>query len=165
MDLKLQADLTSLCLLRILQVTHAPYRSPPRVTCIKGAFFRSWRRASRSCLLAIPRETFMDKKTLLHDIRDAVATRKIRWSGHTLGRLLERGISRTRVVGAIHHGEVIQSYADDLPFPSVLIAHVDDDPVHVVVGYDEANTEVHVITAYRPDLEHFEEDYKTRRTT
>jgi hypothetical protein len=107
----------------------------------------------------------VDEKTFLHDIRSAVVSRRIRWSVHALARILERGISRTRVVRAIQSGEVIQSYADDLPFPSVLVADVDDDPLHVVIGYDEASEEAHFITAYRPDLEHFEEDYKTRRST
>jgi hypothetical protein len=32
----------------------------------------------------------MDEKSLLHAIRDAVSSRNIRWSGHALGRILER---------------------------------------------------------------------------
>jgi hypothetical protein len=50
-----------------------------------------------------------------------------------------------------------------MPFPSVLIADITDDPVHVVVGYDESRKEAHIVTAYRPDFDHFEPDYKTRR--
>lgn len=107
----------------------------------------------------------MDVESILDDIRDAVSAQTIRWSGHALARILQREISRTRVVRAILNGKVIQSYADDLPFPSVLIADVDGDPLHVVVGFDQEDEEVHFITAYRPDLEHFEDDYKTRRRT
>ncbi len=36
-------------------------------------------------------------------------------------------------------------------------------PLHVVAALDERIPKVFIITAYEPDLEHFEPDFKTRR--
>jgi hypothetical protein len=41
--------------------------------------------------------------------------------------------------------------------------NVEADPVHVVAAADPEARICHVITAYRPDLEHFEPDWKTRK--
>jgi hypothetical protein len=51
----------------------------------------------------------------------------------------------------------IEDYPDDNPFPSGLFfGWQQDKPLHVV-------PEVYVITAYEPDQEHFEADFRTRR--
>jgi hypothetical protein len=50
------------------------------------------------------------------------------------------------------------------PFPSLLIdGRLKDDVLHVVVAFDDIESCCYVITAYKPDLEHFENDLKTRR--
>jgi hypothetical protein len=61
------------------------------------------------------------------------------------------------------NGEVIEVYPTDRPYPSCLILYVEVEPVHVVAAADPAARICHVITAYRPDLEHFESDFRTRR--
>jgi hypothetical protein len=61
------------------------------------------------------------------------------------------------------NGEVIEVYPTDRPYPSCLILHLEPEPVHVVAAADPAARICHVITAYRPDLEHFEPDFRTRR--
>lgn len=96
-------------------------------------------------------------------LRSATAQRRIHWHQHALERFLERGISRAEVVSAIMNGEVIEVYPTDRPNPSCLILHVESDPVHVVAAADSAAHICHIITAYRPDLEHFEQDLRTRR--
>jgi hypothetical protein len=60
-------------------------------------------------------------------------------------------------------GEVIEVYPADRPYPSCLILNVETDPVHVVAAADPDARICHAITAYRPDLEHFEPDWKTRK--
>ena len=40
---------------------------------------------------------------------------------------------------------------------------IDANPIYPVIAYDEKSEEVFVITAYEPDNEHFEFDWKTRR--
>ena len=96
-------------------------------------------------------------------LRSATAQGRIHWHQHALERFLERGISRAEVVTAIMNGEVIEVYPTDRPNPSCLILHVEPDPVHVVAAADSAARIGHIITAYRPDIEHFEQDLRTRR--
>ncbi|MBI4385164.1 MAG: DUF4258 domain-containing protein [Nitrospinae bacterium] len=96
-------------------------------------------------------------------LREAVAKGRIHWHQHALERFLERGISRAEIVEAVMHGEVIDLYPTDRPYPSCLLLHIETEPVHVVAAADPAARICHIITAYRPDLEHFEPDFKTRR--
>ena len=85
------------------------------------------------------------------------------WKRHALERMMERSISRTHVKQAITQASIIEYYPDDYPFPSALLAAFQPEPLHVVVAYDTENSQCHVITAYRPDLAHFEADLITRR--
>jgi hypothetical protein len=96
-------------------------------------------------------------------LRGAVAQGRIHWHQHALERFLERGLSRTEVVGAIMNGDVIEVRPRERPYPSCLILHIKPRPLHVVAAVDPAARICHVITAYRPDLEHFEPDFRTRR--
>ena len=76
---------------------------------------------------------------------------------------MERGISRTEVKQVILQGNIIEYYPDDYPVPSILLATIQPLPLHAVVAYDAESQQCHVITAYRPDLTHFEADLITRR--
>ena len=96
-------------------------------------------------------------------LRSATAQGRIHWHHHAFERFLERGISRAEVVTAIMKGEVIEVYPMDRPYPSCLILYAGADPVHVVAAADSAARICHIITAYRPDLEHFEQNLRTRR--
>jgi hypothetical protein len=96
-------------------------------------------------------------------LRAAAAQGRIQWHQHALERFLERGISRAEVVSAIMHGEVIEIYPTDRPYPGCLMLSVGAEPVHVVAAADPGARICHVITAYRPDLEHFEPDFRIRR--
>jgi len=101
---------------------------------------------------------------MIEGIRAACAAGRLLWRKHALERMLTRGISRERVRQALLEGEVIASYPHDRPFPSVLVDKRDGpDVLHVVVALDEQEGVCHIITAYRPDTEHFEDDLKTRR--
>lgn len=74
------------------------------------------------------------------------------------------GISRAMVVEAIAGGEIIESYAGDFPLPSLLICGLHPKPLHVVLPWDADAGTCHIITAYRPDLGHFEPGFKRRRS-
>jgi hypothetical protein len=88
----------------------------------------------------------------------------IEWSAHALRRMLEQGISRATVKNIICTGELIEDFPDDTPFPSGLFFGIwQNQPLHVVIAYDRPNQNVFLITAYLPDEEHFEVDFKTRR--
>jgi len=51
--------------------------------------------------------------------------------------MLERNISRDDIKNIILNGEVIESYPDDKPFPSILIfCKIKNRPLHAVISYD-----------------------------
>ena len=88
----------------------------------------------------------------------------IMWRKHALQRMLERSISRSQVRQAIQQGKIVETYFDDYPYPSCLIAHITIvQPLHVVLSIDEENNILYVITAYIPDENHFKDDLTTRK--
>ncbi len=106
----------------------------------------------------------IDFRVNLAKLREALNADNIQWESHVLERLISRNISRHAVLQILRSREWIEDYPDDYPFPSALfLGWHQDKPLHVVAALDEAIPEVHVITAYEPDLEHFEADFKTRR--
>ena len=110
-----------------------------------------------------PARNMSPSTVTLSDICNAVYTGRVLWKKHALERLLERGISRNQVKSAILHGVIIENYPEDNPIPSFLLAATQPEALHVVLAYDAASEQCHIITAYRPDLTHFEADLITRR--
>ena len=98
-------------------------------------------------------------------LKKSIENGQIEWSRHALEKMIERGISRKNVKEVLLSGEIIENYSDDKPYPSALfLGWINKKPIHVVAALDNLNTFCYVITAYEPDLNHFESDYKTRRT-
>lgn len=99
----------------------------------------------------------------INDIRELLKEDKIKWSGHILTRLQQRGIKVKDVIKCIQSGEIIEYYSDDYPFPSCLILGCCDNnkEIHVVCSVGEDN--IWMITAYFPDESEWQEDLKTRR--
>lgn len=97
-------------------------------------------------------------------LAEAIRAGRVEWQRHAFERMVERGIARAEVQAALLHGDLIEDYPDDRPFPSALFFRMSDrTPVHVVTAWDAHSRTVFVITAYRPDADHFEADWKTRR--
>ncbi len=83
---------------------------------------------------------------------------------HAVKRMHERCITEEEVEYAIATGTVIESYPDDMPYPSaLLLRHAGTKAVHVVCADDAEEGMKIVITAYEPDTEIWNEDLKTRR--
>lgn len=89
----------------------------------------------------------------------------IRWTTHALKRLMQRGIRQADVIQAIGSGEIIEQYPEDYPHPSCLLlgTAATEGVLHVVCGLGKG--EVWMITAYHPDPDEWETDWKTRRAT
>ena len=94
----------------------------------------------------------------------------VEYKTHCQKRMLERNISRKDVSNCILYGELIEDYPLDdgntheMSFPSCLILWVDvqkNGAIHVVIGFN--GRKIIVISAYHPDTEHWEPDYKTRK--
>jgi len=97
-------------------------------------------------------------------VRTLVAEGKIVWTEHVAIRLRERGIKRSDLIECITNGEIIEQYPDDVPYPSCLVSGKckTGKPLHIVIGYNK-DILCCMITAYRPDMDKWENDYKTRR--
>ncbi|MCU0661092.1 MAG: DUF4258 domain-containing protein [Myxococcota bacterium] len=82
---------------------------------------------------------------------------------HAARRMLERTISIDEVAFVIETGEMIEDYPDDEPFPSRrLLGWPKNRPLHVVAA-DETNSDItHVITAYQPDPDQWDDTFKRR---
>lgn len=73
-------------------------------------------------------------------------------TAHLLQRLFSRRINLAEVRHAVEQGQLIASYPTDKPYPSVLLlAFVNQQPLHVAVAQDAATGLCVVVTAYRPD--------------
>lgn len=100
----------------------------------------------------------------LSKVKTALGLGNIEWERHVLERLLQRTIPRNAVIEVLRTGDCIEDYPDDRPFPSALfLGWHRGKPLHVVVALDEVAPRIFIITAYEPDLEHFEPDFRTRR--
>lgn len=94
----------------------------------------------------------------------AIENGRIEWQKHALEQMLERRISRETVKEVLKSGEIIEDYPDDRPYPSGLfLGWIEGEPLHVVAAFDSLTGWGFIITAYKPEVEHFESDYKTRR--
>lgn len=88
----------------------------------------------------------------------------VRFTGHAFERLFSRAILPDSVLRIIQEGEMIASYPDDTPFPSVLILGFEKRaPIHVVVAKKPGTGTCFVVTVYRPDPDLWSNDFKTRR--
>jgi len=82
---------------------------------------------------------------------------------HAIERMFQRDIDENQVEKVIEHGEIIESYRDDKPYPSFLVlGYVDAIALHVVYAKDDENNII-VITAYRPNVNKWKNDLKTRK--
>ena len=97
------------------------------------------------------------------DLQKLCENGSIRWTGHILKRLMQRGIFQASVVQAIRSGEIIEQYPNDYPYPICLLLGTTEagEALHIVCGIGEG--EVWLITAYHPDPDEWESDLKTRR--
>ena len=96
-------------------------------------------------------------------IREYISKRKVDWTKHCLNRLNQRNIQISDIKTAINNGKIIEYYYDDYPYPSCLILgyNTNNKIIHIVCGISEGTA--HIITAYYPNTDKWEEDMKTRR--
>ena len=99
----------------------------------------------------------------IQKIKMCILSKKIDWTKHCLNRLNQRDIMIRDVKEAIKNGKIIEYYYEDYPYPSCLIFGKDKNKrtLHIVCGVSDDI--VHMITAYYPNDNKWEEDMKTRR--
>jgi len=99
----------------------------------------------------------------IESIKALYSGRAVELTQHFHNRVKERCIKYADVRDAILSGEIIEQVLDDYPNPNVLILGetLDGELLHVAVGVDDDR--LWLLTAYRPNLDIWETDYRTRK--
>ncbi len=84
-------------------------------------------------------------------------------SSHANLQCIERIIDSLDILEVLQHGEIIEDYPNDYPFPSCLMLGFinPNKPMHVCCGIGEGK--IYIITAYYPNPKKWEPDMKTRK--
>ena len=100
----------------------------------------------------------------IETIKDLCGNGALRWTQHILIRLFQRNLSTDDVVAALLAGEIIELYPSDYPHPSCLVLGLSSQKqiLHIVCGISKS--ELWLITAYSPNSNEWESDFKKRRT-
>jgi hypothetical protein len=62
--------------------------------------------------------------------------------------------------------EIIEEYPEDKYLPSCLVyARYKAEVIHIQIATDLENDNITIVTAYKPSLDKWEKDLKTRRTS
>jgi len=82
---------------------------------------------------------------------------------HLTLRCSERGIGFDDIKLTIQHGEIIEQYPSDYPYPSCLMVYQlgNDRFLHIVVGFGD--NRLWVITSYYPSEAEWESNFTTRK--
>ena len=101
---------------------------------------------------------------ILNKVRQA-AQKRVLFLPHAVRQMsrLERMITGAEVRKAINNGEAIEDYPEDARGHSCLIlgSGTNDRPIHVVCSPKEDY--LAIITAYVPDSDEWEDDFRTRK--
>lgn len=101
---------------------------------------------------------------ILEFIKSCIKRRKIHWTYHVNMRLERRLIRREAVLSSVSTYEIIEKYLEDKYLPSYLIyAEHENQIIHIHIATDLENDNIRVVTTYKPTLEKWEKDFKTRR--
>lgn len=101
----------------------------------------------------------------IEDLIRAIGERKVIITDHADEEADNDDLSFDEVYFSVVHGEIIEEYPEDRPYPSCLVygETFGGDPVHSVWAYNEASGFGVIITVYRPDSARWEPNWKTRR--
>ena len=91
----------------------------------------------------------------LQEIIRAIQTNRIRITDHADEEAEADKLSFDEIYFSVLHGEVIEDYPGDQPYPSCLVYGdtFGGDAVHSVWAYNQDNQWAVLITVYRPDPE------------
>ena len=100
----------------------------------------------------------------INKIIDAIQAKRIRITDHADEETQADNLKYEEIYFSVLHGEIIEGYPKDKPFPSCLILGetFSGEPIHSVWAYNEESKWVALITVYRPDQSLWI-DYKIRK--
>ena len=99
----------------------------------------------------------------IEELRNACRNDMIVWKRHAVSRIEERDILQSEVIECINNGEIIEYYISDKPFASCLVLGLTykKRTIHTVCSY--ADKQIYIITAYEPNNEKWESNFRTRK--
>lgn len=101
---------------------------------------------------------------VLEFIKSCVKRRQIYWTYHANMRLKDRYISRLYILNSVDTYEIIEEYPHDKYLPSYLVfAKHKDLILHIQIAVNTKSDTATIVTAYKPTLNKWEKDFKTRR--
>jgi len=99
-------------------------------------------------------------------VRELVRRGEIRISEHGYDELVSDGLTAREVVAGVEDALLVEEYPGYHKGPCILLLQKDcrGDPVHVVWGIPGGyNKPAVLVTAYRPDIARWDENYLKRR--
>lgn len=101
----------------------------------------------------------------IDDLAHAIRTGAVLITDHADEESESDGLSFDEVYFSVEHGEIIEEYPSDRPYPSCLVygETFGEEPVHSVWAYNDRTMAAVLITVYRPDPARWSEDWKTRK--
>ncbi|MGB5060496.1 MAG: DUF4258 domain-containing protein [Candidatus Promineifilaceae bacterium] len=89
----------------------------------------------------------------IDNLRNAIQHKRVRITDHADEESVADHLVFGEISFSVLHGEIIEHYPDDRPFPSCLVygQTPDEDPVHSVWAFNDENEWAVLITVYRPD--------------
>ena len=77
--------------------------------------------------------------------------------------MFERKIYKDDIRYILKNGEVIEEYLDDKPFPSfLLLGFILNRPIHIIVAFNKCDNNCIIITAYEPNVNLWQNNFKSR---
>ncbi|MBZ5543138.1 MAG: DUF4258 domain-containing protein [Acidobacteriia bacterium] len=93
-----------------------------------------------------------------------MTSEKLVFRAHALRRMFRRGIGLDEVHQALSTGETIESYPQDIPYPSRLVLGWSGNrALHIVTADNTEDRETIVITVYEPDPALWNTDFRRRK--
>jgi hypothetical protein len=78
--------------------------------------------------------------------------------------MIQRRITIAEIAHVVETGVIVEEYPDETPYPSrLLLGWIGERPLHVVIADEKESDYTHVVTAYFPDPERWDEEFKRRR--
>lgn len=101
---------------------------------------------------------------ILEFIKSCIRDQKIHWTYHVNMRLKGRFIPREAILTSLATFEIIEEYPEDKYLPSYLIrAKYKEEIIHIQIAADIETNNIRIITTYKPTMDKWESDFKTRR--
>ena len=101
----------------------------------------------------------------ISDLIEAIQSGRVRITDHADEEADSDRLGFEEIYFSAIHGEIIESYPSDRPYPSCLVLGrtFSGDPVHTVWAYNEHTGWAALITVYRPDPQRWI-DWRQRRS-